>query len=436
LQTAGVKERDTLHRAIRDHDPDRWEPACHVLGELAVSDQSAYTAMCDLLLSSVPELRLKGLVALRTMAPAQPQEVLRFLADRVAEARNDYDPILLDATFFVFAALPGQLGQTAVETYLNDVSEEVRAAAAAALPFWPEWPDGTLQRVAQDPSGLVKAGLITALRHMDESCDKRNAMESLRQSSDPQLSALLEELFGAPLNVLANPVLSPLDNDQIYQLLRERNPSPIDVGRFEQALDEDPATCLKLLRASLSSPGGSVVLKPLSDLCRNSTLGIFFRAWDSIFNRTVPLSEELTLQVLGVLEEEPDSPFLDPFREFVKACSEATECSNAEALLSWCCRHQVRAAALSLWNPSTFKGLSLASEALQWLNTLAKVGGEFQDLSLFQLSNLSSQLEGFYSDLRAGCPRPERDLLFAVLNAWQRLLVQETDALMGGGELP
>ncbi|HIB68749.1 MAG TPA: hypothetical protein EYO33_27570, partial [Phycisphaerales bacterium] len=130
------QERDSLHREVRDRDPNIWEPACQRLGQLAATEQAAYTTLCDLLLSAVPELRLRGLVSLRTLAPVQPEKVLSFLTDRVDEARITYDPVILDAIFFVFAALPNQFGQNAVSDYLSDDADVVRAAAAAALPFW------------------------------------------------------------------------------------------------------------------------------------------------------------------------------------------------------------------------------------------------------------------------------------------------------------
>ena len=95
LVTLDAGERESLYRDLREQDPEVWEPACHRLGEMAGSDKLAYRTLCDLLLSNAPELRLRGLVALRILAPSKPIDVGRFLTDRVAEARLKNDPVLL-----------------------------------------------------------------------------------------------------------------------------------------------------------------------------------------------------------------------------------------------------------------------------------------------------------------------------------------------------
>ena len=189
-----ASERDSLYRDLREQDPDIWEPACHRLGEMAAADKVAYRVLCDLLLSSAPELRLRGLVALRILAPAKPVEVGRFLTDRVAEARVQYDPVLLDVTFFAFTALPKQAGKDLVAGYLTDPHEGIRAAAAAALCFWPDWPTGTLEKMAGDSSLDVRAGLITALAELEDSTERSRALEILKRSNEPLLEELLGEL--------------------------------------------------------------------------------------------------------------------------------------------------------------------------------------------------------------------------------------------------
>ena len=434
MPTLSPQERDSLHREVRDRDPNIWEPACQRLGQLAATEQAAYTTLCDLLLSAVPELRLRGLVSLRTLAPVQPEKVLSFLTDRVDEARITYDPVILDAIFFVFAALPNQFGQSAVSDYLSDDADVVRAAAAAALPFWSDWPQGTLSKVAADSSSLVRAGLLTALAHFQDSDDRRTALSTLEKACDPNLKALLEELREGSTAPTANLWPEPLEDDQVQLLLQLDDPSPIDVGRLELLLDSDPALGIALIRRDLNEFGGVVVLEHLAHLCRNKSLGTLFHAWHTALTAPEDLAaDEYLLLVLGVLESGPEEIFLSPLKEFVKACYNAVECEDSKSLLTWCCTQQVKTATLAVWDPSALEGASLAPEAQEWLNRLTKIGADFQSMSLFQLSHLSQELARTADQLTQGCPRPERDLLMAVLANWDNLLEHESDTLMGGG---
>lgn len=434
MPTLSPQERDSLHREVRDRDPNIWEPACQRLGQMAALEQDAYTTLCDLLLSSVPELRLRGLVALRTLAPVQPENVLKFLTDRVDEARVAYDPVILDAIFFVFAALPNKLGQQAVSGYLNDKADVVRAAAAAALPFWPNWPHGTLIKLAHDSSSLVRAGLLTSLAHFQETEDRRVALHLLQEARDPNLAGLLAEITQDTVPHSANVWPEPLDDSQVHELLQLEEPAPIDVARLEQLLDRDPAQGLSLLRQDLDLPGGAFVLDHLAHICRHPSLGIIFRAWHAILSspEDMPLDEYL-LSIIGILEVGPDDTAL-PLKEFVRACFQAAECEDSEQLLTWCCTHQVKTATLSVWDPAALEGLSLAPEAQGWLNRLTAVGAEFQNMDLRQLPHLSDELHSTADELESNCPRPERDLLLAVLANWNSLLEHESELLMGGGQ--
>ena len=76
--------------------------------------------------------------------------------------------------------------------------------------------------------------------------------------------------------------------------------------------------------------------------------------------------------------------------------------------------------------------VSLAPEAFEWLNRLTAVGAKFQNMTLRQLSGLADELNATAEQLDVSCPRPERDLLLAVLANWNGLLEHESDALMGG----
>jgi len=401
---------------------------------MAAVDQGAYSAMCDLLLSPVAELRLKGLVALRAMAPSRPDEVLKFLSDRVAEARTTQDPLLLDATFLVFAALPQPLGQPVVERYLEDLNEAVRAAAVSALSFWGEWPDGTLQKLARDPSELVQAGLITVLHHLEDSPDKQAAVEALRNSSNPHLDGLLEDLLSAPREPVTVVEDSPLDEEGILRLLHERAPSPLQVRRLGQALEQDHGFCLGLLRQGLEAPGGALVVRLLSDTCCDTGVSTLLGVWSRYLERPDGFSTQgLTLQILGVLEGHSKDPFLEPLREFVAACATAQDCTSGRELVAWSCTQQVRVAAVSLWNPQSLEGHSLASEAHQWLLSLAGIGAGLEEVTLFGLSSITAGLTSIGSEIQADCPRPERDLLLAVVESWQQIVDRETEALMGGG---
>jgi len=430
LVALDAQDRESLYREVRDRDPDIWEPACLRLGVVAGSSQDAYTALCDLLISPVRELRLKGLVALRTMAPTRPEEVLSFLSDRIEESRISYDPILLDAAFFVFAALPDQIGQRAVSAYLQDQSEEVRAAAATALPFWPEWPAGTLLRLAQDRSVLVRAGLISALNSLQETSEKSRAIQALSDSHDPHLKILLSELKGHSVAEIEKPAFQPLNETRVREIIRTLPPPPSGVMEFGQSLDDNPASYLEILRAGLDDPGAAFVLLQLAEVCRDSSLGTLFRTWHRILTVESP---ELPLQVLGVLEGADECEFLEPLRRFIKACAQASCCSSSTDMVTWSCTRQIASAAHSLWNPSTQNNLSISPLAHKWLDRLTKLAAEFQEINLIQLSSLENELSDLKVELEAGCPRPERDILLNVVAGWQDVLQRDTDNMLGVG---
>ncbi len=432
---ADDKELHQLYREVRDHDPEVWELACHRLGERASTEQKAYSAMCDLLTSPLPELRLKGLIALRTMAPAKPDEVLIFLTQRIDEARQDCDPVLLDTAFFVFTTLPNGVGQTLVKGYLNDPSEAVRAAAAAALPFWPTWEPGTYLKLAQDPSIEVRAGLLAALAEMDDSPDRTAALTWLKDHPEPLLSALLQDLL-EPLEQDPPRAMVPLlDGAQAAQLLRSPHPTPQQAARFEEFLLSDPSSGLKILRSSLDKRGGQTLLRQLPDLCRDRCLATVFRVWSRVLEPGEEPTPMLMLRALGVLESMPEEEALSPLKEFLKSCVEAADCDSSEALATWSYSWQVSSIAHSVWSPPTEKGLVLATEAPRWLSRLAEVGSSFQGPNLLGLSNLETDLASLHTQLQSNCPRPERDLLLGVMDQWQQAIRCEVEALLGGGPL-
>jgi hypothetical protein len=142
---------------------------------------------------------------------------------------------------------------------------------------------------------------------------------------------------------------------------------------------------------------------------------------------------ELLLQVLGVLESEPESETLTPLRDFVKGCAQAADCRTSLELVAWSCTRRVTSAALSVWNPSKLKGLSLAPQASQWLDRLACMGSEHQGGTLSQLSGLSNELAATIGKIETSCPRPERDCLLAVMESWQQTVQAELEQMMGGG---
>lgn len=427
-----ASERDSLHRDLREQDPDIWEPACHRLGEMAATDKVAYRVLCDLLLSSAPELRLRGLVALRILAPAKPVEVGQFLTDRVAEARVQYDPVLLDVAFFAFTALPKQAGKDLVANYLTDPHEGIRAAAAAALCFWPDWPTGTLEKMARDSSLDVRAGLITALAELEDSSERSRALDILKQSNEPLLAELLQELDQGNLAFPLEPAPVALDNSQINQLLHNSRPTPVDIARLEQALSQDPEQGLALVREGLDASASSVVLQQLSDLCRDNGLGTLFRTWGGVLRLRYLPAKEFLLGVLGILEGHSEDELLRPLREFLKACVQAVDGETTLDLVAWCYNRQVSNAAVAVWSPASRSGLALAPEAQEWLDALSRAGAEFEGASLFQLSNLKTELARLASQFQNSCPRPERDILQAVVDEWHRVLDRDIEQMMGG----
>lgn len=425
---------EALHREVRDPEPEVWEAACHRLGELAVRDQAAYRALCDLLLSSLSELRLRGLVALRILAASKPREVVGFLTERVAEAKTNYDPILLDATFFAFTSLPGQIGQKLVANYLKDPFEGVRAAAAAALGFWSDWPPGTFQELARDSSPLVRAGLISALEEMKPSQERQLAVEILLADSDPCLASLLSELKGqSPKGEFVFKKTEPFGFAQARAALHSERTDFSTVAQFEPWLRNDPETGLGLLRNGLNVGKGGSLLGPLSDACRSGELATLLRAWTRIVTDQEQVTpEELLLQVAGILEQNPSSRLLSPFREFVGACTRACDCAASAEMIAWSCTQQVTRAARNLWDPETLKGISVSPQAQTSLEKLAVLGSEFEGDGLARLSRFEGKLGRLQHEVEKNCPRPERDLLGVVFKKWRRLLEDRLRSVAGG----
>ena len=422
------KARESLHRDIRDRDPEVWVPACHQLGESAARDQSAYNSLCELLVSPLSELQLKGLVALRTLAPAKPEEVLMFLADRIDEARNHYDPVLLDAVFFALTALPDQLGRKALEIYLRDPNEGVRSAAAASLGSWSEWPEDTLFNLAQDSSILVRAGLIASLAELDDSSDRTRAIDALQDNPEPFLEALLDDLFENLPEPPSKPAPKPLSPQEAMLLLSEAEARPVDLVRYEQMLAEDTAQGLHLLRISLDQARVPGLLRALSEVSRDISLAILFRVWLCVLEEPENSARDLSLQLLGILDEENEQQNLQDLRNFVKACAQAADCSGSLDLLAWSDLCQVAPAE---GNSELF----VALEAWQFLHKLADLAGGFQNQSLFQLSSFLSEVTELNSQIESDCPRPERKLLLALTAHWQDTIQRELDELMGGGSV-
>lgn len=421
------QERLNLHSEVRDQDPDVWEPACHRLGELAATDQVAYKGLCELLLSSVPELRLKGLVALRFMAPTKPDDVLGFLTDLVDESRRNFDPIMLDTAFFVFTALPGQLGRDAVAEYLKDESESVRSGATAALAFWSDWPDGTLTSLAQDSSLLVRASLITALPEIQDSADKRRAIELLHQQSEPELAELLAELSAPPSEDLDLPVFEALTETEARDLMVSAAPQPVLTAQLEQSLADEPKKTLDFLRKWIEAPGATMVLNQLGDLSRERSFGVLLKSWAFLISPPKALSDlDATLALLGILDEEPESQDLTALRAFVLTCAEAIEAECIEDMVCWSGFEQTEIGEFDL---------SLHPRAWESLGKLSKVASEFEGMSLFRMSTLVSELEKLKHRIEDRCPRPERNLLLRVVETWRQIVEKESLNLMGGGSV-
>lgn len=425
---------EVFHREVRDPDPAVWEPACRRLGGEAGRDQASYGVMCELLTSSLRELRIRGLVAMREVASVKPREVLMFLADRIAEARVSYDPLILEAVFSVYPGFPGQLGRKAVSGYLADASEGVRAAATSALRYWPEWPDGTLYRLATDGSLLVRASLVGVLAELPDSLDKREALEVLREAPEPELSALLEEFVTGPASRPARTRPATLNEEQACEVLSSTRPTPLDVQRFEQTLIEEPEAALGLVREGLDEPGGALVLKQLGDLCRDRSLATLFRAWSRILSWQGGSGGGLMLQVMGILDSALGSRLLAPLRGFVKSCLEAVECENCGEIAIWARTRQAGDIVRTLWFGEHPDRLTLAREAHVQLDRLVEVGKDLDGFGLYQLSHLGSSLVGLAQQIEVACPRPERDLLLAVVLQWQAMVGRETERLLGGGD--
>lgn len=430
-----TKSRTQLHREIRDENPDIWERACHHLGTIAATDQNAYETLCELLLSPHPELCLRGLVALRLVAPSKPDEVLAFLKDRIDEARVQHDPILLDATFFIFTALPNGLGQKTVSRYLEDPNEVIRSAAAAAVSFWPKWPPGTLTKLASDPSLSVRAGLLTALQELEDSADRRESLALLKAAAVPQLEALLNEALGVRPSAPPSPIQSTrLEEADLSALLSTANPLPVLVTRFARWLDESPEEGIEFVRSRLDEPGALALTEQLGGLCRDPELASLFTVWNRILGGLEHgFKREELLGIVGLLKRVSPAATHSPLQRFINACNGALECQSITDIVVWSCQQQLTEAVQVLWFGPSTSFLSVDATALETVETLAQWGRQFEELNLYQLSNLTDKLDDLRSTLSSSCPRPEFYPLELVVIEWQNLVHKALETLMGGG---
>lgn len=214
--------------------------------------------------------------------------------------------------------------------------------------------------------------------------------------------------------------------------MQSLRPTPAEIARLEEAVARDFETTLETIRQGLESPGSALVLSLLGDVCRDNGVGTLFRAWSCVLRNSHESALDHLLSVLGVIEGHYEGDFLLPLREFLKACVSAVDAEQLTNLLAWSYERQVTTAGMALWNPASMEGAALHPQAQNWLDILARLGAEFEGTSLFQLSHLNSELARALIELESDCPRPERDLLQAVVSEWRQILETETEAMMGG----
>lgn len=387
----GPEDLDLVRRLLRDPEGPVWEEACLAVGERAAAEPPALEELQVLLGSGSAELRLRGVWALTHLDRELQADVAEFVLERLAEPATLEDAALLAGLLRLAAGLPRDLGEEILLFCLEDLREDVRAAAVASLPDWDPWPRLLLQ-AADDPSPVVRAALAVSLRFLPSEDEVDQVLVALALDPDPMVAFAVTE--AVPLEEeLASYGSEPLEREES---LRER------ARELEAALEADPHQWRAILEQARLAPEGLEALDEVGETAGNPRTRDLARALAWLARD----DEDSLAGAAGALQGEGGDG-CPALASYLDLCLRAAMALTAEDLEEW----------THLAHPSAVEELS--PEAALAFQDLLDLAGEM--LGGVQPSDVLARLEGLQQETE-DWPLPERVGLGPVIAAWYELL--------------
>lgn len=433
-RTLRVETSDLLYRLLRDPRRAVWEDACYMAGQRAIRDPRAFNMVNDLLQGPLRELRLRGVLALASMADGRPDVVAEFFLSGLADADYAEDPVLMDALCTLPAHLPSEIGTDLLTRAARDEREAVRAAAAASVSLWAEIPNGLLFELALDPSSLVRCSLAFAVCRVIERDEAQQAAMLLADAEETFLREFLARELprtDATIDLLAKLAADPdprvrdtarvgiPDEDAAAAQFGEQPTAWYSrVSALEQRLDKHPEETFDILRPLLDSEEGLAVLDPLSHLCRNTDVGALCRALRQLLEPGHMRAEERMLTVYEMLGQ-PSHPAAAAFKTLIAYTVDALRVRHPSHAVMWAARIRAETAYV---------------EAAAWLDGLGRLCdlAEAMEGQFESLSDALALLDESAASIRAEFALPERMILLLVIERWSDMLDQEIQDQVAG----
>lgn len=356
---ASLETLAQLRLESRALSPAVWRPAVCKLVEESARSQRAYDFLREIVLSSEPELRYRGVVGLQQAAAGDPETILDFLRDRWEEEDTLADPVLLEALTQtclelplsslspvlqdIWAQAPVSLRSSLVavswkasaeELALRDPSPRVRAHLALHLVEQIDQPRAlaVLQGLARDPEREVRAALAVGLAGMATS--SAHPRHALSQTADFQaLHRILERDSDLSVSDLANHISRPATSP--------RPTHTTNALQLASELDRQPATSLQKLSPWLRKAGALHRLKTVAEFSCNPEVAQTARVLAVLCDDSVSYEEKL-LRSIGILKDVAgDSvspaagPVLVELRALAQLCLHLVEFGQIEDVSEW-----------------------------------------------------------------------------------------------------
>jgi len=425
-----------LYRRVRESQRAVWEPASIALGELSAEDPEAFATLRELLISAVPELRIRGVVGLGALATARPAEVGAFLEDRLNERSSVDDPILLDAILCSAARLPGTEGGAFFGRCLADPRAALRAAALSALEHRSRWPMDRLKALAQDPAVEVRSALALLLAPRAQDPTVFEILGTLVQDSEPLVRAAVAAGLGEDTSQtrFLRMTLEADAEEGVRQALGVSLPRASTLREdpelpglqtalgLEAEIDAEPSQTLDLLRPWLGRSGTLSLLKALGELCRDPQAGCLVRGMHVLLASSEEDYGTRVLRMLGIMEGAPAGSAAAELRSLVAICLGLYEAETIEELVAWSGTVPIGQAA------------SLDPSAWEVMEKLARFcRGLGPSPGLLPLSKAVANVENLLQ-IGDNCLRPESELLRPALEKAVDILSGHLNHLMSGAD--
>lgn len=413
----------TLIAEAKSDMPATWQSAVSQLALRSPADGQAMQAWSDLLLSYQPELRLRGLHGLRTLAGSQPDAVARFMLERFEEQDTYEDPVFLRLLVHMMNCLPTQHQDRLFEA-LAGYGESGRCAAVEVL-----WGQAQVRgpqlllEWAQDSSPRVRSHLALVL------CEKMPSSQAfeplLRLVRDAELEVRTAVAMGmADIEATGTPgfrrgleynpefrqLQRLLQQQPSLQLIREsasemapNSEHPLNqLLHVVNGLEARPRQALHELTPWVRLAGSWHRLKTVADFARDPQVAWAARGLSQLCRYGDP--SERVLGCLGALNEASGNPVLREFADMCRCTLELLDSSSWLDLRNWSERWRKQNSGRLELRWSEF--VQLADKVSQW-NSPEEARAGLEALS----------------DTSGMGPLPERELLEPALMHVHNILV-------------